>query len=83
MRFEEAYGGWEAGRLTQAEAASLSEVCERTFRRYLERCQSEGMKDLVDRRPRHLSCQVLGNKGFDYSLHGRKGAAAHGARLYL
>ena len=23
MRFEEAYGGWEAGRLTQVEAASL------------------------------------------------------------
>ncbi len=27
MRFEEAYGGWETGRLTQAEAASLLGVC--------------------------------------------------------
>lgn len=37
MRFEEAYGGWEAGRLTQVEVASLLGVSERTFRRYLSR----------------------------------------------
>ncbi len=37
MRFEEAYGGWQHGRLTQMEAASLLGVSDRTFRRYLGR----------------------------------------------
>ena len=50
MRFEEAYGGWEAGRLTQAEAASLLGVCERTFRRYLARYEESGVEGLIDRR---------------------------------
>jgi len=35
MRFEEAYGGWQAGRLRQEAAARLLGVCERTFRRYV------------------------------------------------
>ena len=33
MRFEEAYGGWQARWLTQEEAARLLGMCERTFRR--------------------------------------------------
>ena len=33
MRFEEAYAGWQGGRLRQEEAARLLGVCERTFRR--------------------------------------------------
>lgn len=37
MRFTEAYGGWQGGRLTQADAAQLLGVCERTFRRYIHR----------------------------------------------
>ncbi len=37
MQFEEAYGGWTRGCLTQREAASLLGVCNRTFRRYLGR----------------------------------------------
>jgi len=37
MRFEEAYGGWKRGRLTQEEAARLLGVCERTYRRYIDR----------------------------------------------
>lgn len=37
MQFSEAYDGWESGRLTQREAASLPGVCDRTFRRYLAR----------------------------------------------
>ena len=37
MRFEEAYEGWNEGRLTQAEAARLLGMCERSFRRYLGR----------------------------------------------
>lgn len=28
MKFEEAYEGWNAGRLTQAEAAQILEMCE-------------------------------------------------------
>jgi len=37
MRFEEAYEGWNAGRLAQAEAARILGVCERSFRRYMGR----------------------------------------------
>ena len=55
MRFEEAYGGWEAGRLTQAEAASLLGVCERTFRRYLARYEESGVEGLIDRRLEQVS----------------------------
>ena len=33
MRFIEAYGEWNAGRLTQAEAGMLPGLCERSFRR--------------------------------------------------
>jgi hypothetical protein len=35
MRFEEAYERWNVGRLTQAEAADLLGMCERSFRRYV------------------------------------------------
>ena len=31
MRFEEAYEGWNKGRLTQEEAARLLGVCDRRF----------------------------------------------------
>ena len=37
MRFEEAYEGWNTGRLTQAEAARVLEMCECGFRRYLSK----------------------------------------------
>jgi predicted DNA-binding protein (UPF0251 family) len=37
MRFEEAYEGCDSGKLSQEEAARLLGVCERTFRRYLNR----------------------------------------------
>lgn len=40
MKFEESYGGWQQGRLTQAEAASLLGVSDRTFRRYLHRYEA-------------------------------------------
>jgi hypothetical protein len=36
MRFEEAYAGWQAVRLRQ-DAARLLGVCERSFRRYIDR----------------------------------------------
>ena len=50
MRFEEAYEGWNGGRLTQAEAAKMLGMCERSFRRHLSRYEAEGMDGLIDRR---------------------------------
>ena len=50
MRFEEAYEGWQVKRLTQDEAARLLGVCERTFRRYIDRFEEEGLDGLMDQR---------------------------------
>jgi transposase len=50
MRFEEAYGGWQERRLTQEEAARLLGVCERTFRRYVDRYEEAGLEGLIDKR---------------------------------
>ena len=55
MRFEEAYEGWERGRLTQQEAAMLLGVCDRTFRRYLLRYEDKGMEGLIDQRLGQIS----------------------------
>jgi hypothetical protein len=55
MRFEEAYTGWQAGRLTQEEAARILGVCERSFRRYAQRYESGGLEALVDKRLSQLS----------------------------
>ena len=50
MRFEEAYGGWNEGRLSQAEAAQILGMCERSFRRHLTRYEAEGLDGLIDKR---------------------------------
>ena len=50
MRFGELYEGWQQRRFTQEEAAILLGVSERTFRRYLNRYEEEGMEGLVDHR---------------------------------
>ena len=50
MRFEEAYEGWNAGQLTQAAAAQILGMCERSFRRYLGRYEADGLEGLIDRR---------------------------------
>jgi transposase len=50
MRFEEAYESWNAGRLTQEEAARLLGMCERTCRHYLSRFEEEGQEGRMDRR---------------------------------
>ena len=50
MRFEEAYEGWNAGRLTQAAAGQMLGMCERSFRRYLSRYEADGLDGLIDRR---------------------------------
>lgn len=55
MRFEEAYESWNAGRLTQFEAARLLGVCERSFRRYLVRFEAAGLDGLIDRRLEQVS----------------------------
>lgn len=50
MRFEETYEGWNAGRLTQFEAARILGMYERSFRRYLLKYEAEGLEGLIDRR---------------------------------
>ena len=55
MRFEEAYRGWTERRLRQEEAARLLGVCERTFRRYIDRYEDEGLDGLIDQRLNQVS----------------------------
>lgn len=55
MRFEEAYGGWQCGRLTQEEAARLLGVCDRTSQCYIARFEEAGLDGLVDRRLAQVS----------------------------
>ena len=55
MRFEEAYEGWNGGRLTQDEAARLLGLCERSFRRYVVRFEADGLDGLIDRRLEQVS----------------------------
>ena len=50
MRFEEAYGGWQKGRLSQEEAAVILGVCSRTFRRQINRYEENGISGLDDKR---------------------------------
>ncbi len=61
MRFKEAYGGWQGGRLTQEEAARMLGVCERTFRRQIDRYEESGFEGLLDKRlskPSHRRAPV-------------------------
>src|SRR5690349_9613672 len=55
MRFEEAYGGWQAKRLTQEEAALMLGVSDRSFRRFVVRYEAEGLAGLLDRRIEQVS----------------------------
>ena len=50
MLFEEVCGTWTERRLTQEEAAELLGVCPRTFRRWAERWEEDGIDGLRDRR---------------------------------
>ncbi len=50
MRFEEVYFGWSESRLTQEEAALIFGVCDRTFRRYINRYEESGIEGLSDKR---------------------------------
>ena len=59
MRFEEAYEGWHAGALTQAEAAQILGMCDRSFRRYLSKYEADGLEGLIDRRLDQVALQHL------------------------
>ena len=50
MRFEEVYYGWSESRLSQEEAARVLGVCDRTFRRYVDRYDELGVRGLSDKR---------------------------------
>ena len=50
MRFEDLLGRWEGGELSQAEAAEVLGISERTFRRWHDRFVEEGIEGLQDRR---------------------------------
>lgn len=50
MRFESIYDDWQARKLTQIEAAELLGVCERTFRRYIDKYEADGLEGLSDKR---------------------------------
>ena len=50
MRFEEVYFGWSERRLTQEEAAQILGVCDRTFRRHINRYEDLGIEGLSDKR---------------------------------
>ncbi len=50
MRFEEVYLGWSEDRLTQEEAARILGVCDRTFRRHINRYEDLGIGGLSDKR---------------------------------
>ena len=55
MRFEEAYEGWQEGRLSQEEAARILGICDRSFRRYRDRYEEQGMEGLLDKRLNQVS----------------------------
>jgi len=55
MRFEEAYKGWTEKRLSQSEAAEILGVCDRTFRRYVQRFEGDGIEGLIDYRLHQVS----------------------------
>ncbi len=43
MRFVEAYVGWQEQRLSLGAGARLLGVCDRMFRRYVDRYEDEGL----------------------------------------
>ena len=50
MRFEDIYGRWQERRLSQAEAAEILGMSERTFRRWRDRYDADGIEGLADLR---------------------------------
>jgi transposase len=50
MQFKQAYSIWSEGRLTQEDAARMLGVCSRSFRRYIDRYEEDGIEGLFDKR---------------------------------
>ncbi len=50
MKYEDVYGCWCGGELSQTEAAEVLGMSERTFRRYRDRLETDGADGLYDRR---------------------------------
>src|SRR5438045_8586108 len=50
LKLKDVLGGWEAGRLSQLEAAEILGMSERTFRRWSRRFEEDGEEGLIDRR---------------------------------
>ena len=57
MKFAEVYGRTHRGGLSQAEAAEVLGVSERTFRRWRDRYEAEGADGLYDRRLGRVSAR--------------------------
>ena len=57
MKFEEVYGRTRSRLLSQAEAAEVLGVSERTFRRWRDRYEAEGAEGLYDRRLGRVSAR--------------------------
>jgi len=55
MRFEETYNDWSSRKIMQEDAARLLGVCERTFRRYINRYEEDGLDGLIDKRLSQMS----------------------------
>jgi len=50
LKLRDIWSRWEAGRLSQSEAAEILGMSERTFRRWGRRLEEEGEEGLIDRR---------------------------------
>ena len=66
MRFEHVLARWSRRELSQAEAGELLGMSERTFRRWRDRHEDEGLEGLYDRRlgkasATYHSCLILGD----------------------
>ena len=57
MKFEEVYGRTQARLLSQAEAAEVLGMSERTFRRWRDRYEADGAEGLYDRRLGRISAR--------------------------
>ena len=60
MKFEDVYGRWYGGALSQSEAAEVLGMSERTFRRYRDRFEADGAEGLYDRRLGRASARRAG-----------------------
>ena len=88
MKFEEVYARSHRGGLSQAEAAEVLGVSERTFRRWRDRYEAEGADGLYDRRLGRVSARrapvdekLVADHGFKRSYNWlRLSLQAHGRR---